>query len=219
MTITVVDLETTGLSGGIVEIACVAMPSGMFKHTMVKPSVPIEIQAMAVHHITEDMVKDLTTIEEIVQEYNLLDCELFAAHNAEFDRSFLPEAIQKKQWICTWRCALHLWPDAPTHSNQGLRYYLKLQVGDMPAEAGITPHRALYDAWVTAKLLELMLESKSVEELLKLTVTPVLLSRVTFGKHKGANWDRVPKDYLRWILKQDNMDKDTVHTARYYLGA
>jgi hypothetical protein len=49
------------------------------------------------------------------------------------------------------------------------------------------------------------------------TNEPVLLPKVTFGKYRGQNWTDVPPDYLQWILRQQDMNEDVVHTARHHL--
>lgn len=47
-----------------------------------------------------------------------------------------------------------------------------------------------------------------------------LLPRVPFGKHKGANWDDVPIDYLDWVVnKAADMDPDMKANARHHLKA
>jgi exodeoxyribonuclease X len=240
MIISVLDTETTGLvPGDVVEIAKVDVQLtdedtntwaiNDRRSALVRPSCPISYEAMACHHITNEMV-EVTDLEnpgsgdgmrsDVMSWFDSVSpfAPVVAAHNAAFDRQFLPELADRK-WICTYRCALHLWPDAPSHSNQVLRYFLGLDVSDMPTEAGATPHRAMYDAWVTAKLLQRMLSDHSVEELLRLTVEPVLLGTCKFGnKYRGRQWADVPADYLRWIARQDDMNPDVLHTARYYLN-
>jgi exodeoxyribonuclease X len=227
MNIVVLDTETTGFDpGDVVELAYVRKDWSYYT-SLVKPACPIEIQAMASHHITEEMVAGYPTLAEQFMIIDLPGVEYIVAHNAKFDRQFLKE-IDDRKWICTWRCALHLWPSAPSHSNQALRYWLKLDVWDMPTEAGATPHRALYDAWVTAKLFDVMIlemavrhnmeREQAVEELWRLTGEPVILHKVRFGKHEGKLWSEVDRGYLKWILSQKDFDEDTMHTARHYLN-
>src|SRR5208282_306064 len=48
-----------------------------------------------------------------------------AAHKADFDRTYLRN--DDRPWICTYRCSIKEWPDAPSHTNQALRYWLALQ--------------------------------------------------------------------------------------------
>lgn len=237
--ITVLDCETTGMEpGGVVEIAGVLTPrSGALNDwfsALTDPECPIEIGAMSIHHITEEDVRGqppLSVILDRVEKWGSMSSVL-AAHNAAFDRKFLPQ-LADRAWICTWRCALHLFPDAPGHSNQELRYWLQLDVSDMPEKAGGSSHRALYDAWTTAKLLERLIDevqnppplrggpvvslAEVIEHLIKLTTQPVILRKVRFGKHRGELWEHVPRGYLTWVLKQGDMDEDVRHTARHWL--
>src|SRR5581483_118551 len=126
--------------------------------------------------------------------------------SAHFDSKFVP---LEGEWICTWRCARHLWPDAPSHSNQTLRYWIKHLdfYANMEGRA-MPPHKALPDAWVTAHVLMEMLKVKTVEELVALTKAPILLKTVHFGKHRGEEWAKVPRDYLAWVCRTQDMDAD-----------
>jgi exodeoxyribonuclease X len=121
---------------------------------------------------------------------------------------------------------MHLWPDAPSYKNQVLRYWLGLEVPFLGS--ALYPHRALYDALVTAALVERMLQTHTVEELLLLTTEPVLLKTIRFGTHRGKLWEEVPDGYLRWILRQgqkkddadeEGFDLDVIHTARHWIEA
>lgn len=66
MKICFLDTETTGLSNGrLVQLAYEVYDSedtgsnGLCKNCTYKPPVPIELEAMATHHITEKMVADM----------------------------------------------------------------------------------------------------------------------------------------------------------------
>ncbi len=224
--IVVVDTETTGMDHAkdtVVEIAAVSRRReflGVFS-SLCNPGRPIPPEAMAVHHITDSMAADQPLLSaNLVDLLRKLDEDretpdeprIWAAHNAEFDRGFLQGL--EGGWICTWRCALHIWPDAPGHGNQVLRYWLKL---DPQIPSDLYPHRALYDAVVTEEILQLMLTMHSVEELQRMTVTPVLLRKVRFGKHRDELWEKVPRDYLRWLIRQTELDPDVRHTVQHYL--
>ena len=68
----VIDTETCGLQGGIVEIASVDIVDGQITNPMshlVRPDRPISPQAMAIHRITEEMVADKPWIEEVLPHY------------------------------------------------------------------------------------------------------------------------------------------------------
>ena len=146
---------------------------------------------------------------------NWSDLVAFAAHNAAFDQQWLPpDLLGNLPLICTYKAAVHIWPEAPRHTNQVLRYWLNL---DMDRSIADRAHRALPDAYVTAHLLREILKHASIEELICWTNEPVLLPRVPFGKHRGHKWTDVPPDYLQWILRQQDMNEDVAYTARHHL--
>ncbi|MDU3078298.1 MAG: exonuclease domain-containing protein, partial [Mixta calida] len=79
----VIDTETCGLQGGIVEIASVDVIDGQIVNPMsdlVCPDRPISRQAMAVHRITEAMVADKPPIEALIHRYH--GSPYYVAHNA-----------------------------------------------------------------------------------------------------------------------------------------
>lgn len=220
----VIDVETTGLdpeSDAIVECAavdvaviegdCVTVRGG--RQWLIDPGKPIPPEASAIHHLTDDDVRGRLKWNQVYAAIGSLDpCDYYAAHNAKFDQAFtkLPG-----QWICTRKVATRLYPHAPAHSNQVLRYWLQLDVCD--DAKGLMPHRALHDAFVTAALLVRLLDDVDIEQAVAWSNEPCLLPRVPFGKHKGAEWSSVPKDYLRWCIGQD-MDEDVKFTCTHWLG-
>jgi exodeoxyribonuclease X len=211
MKIFVIDTETTGLdpaSDRTVEIAAVevfetlggAWYVGEGVGCFVNPRRSIPPEASAVHHITDEDVVGAPdmgeALDRVLTPMWQTAVDIVAAHNAPFDKGFLPP-LKEKRWIDTHRCALHVWPDAPNHKNQTLRYWLKL--GKMAGD----PHRALFDAQVTAHILCRLLAERTVDDLLKLSRKCVVLKKVGFGKHFGQLWTEVPPDYLQWASRQD----------------
>lgn len=221
----VIDIETTGLDpekDRVVEIAARALDltnghSYAFEdlQTLVNPGIPIPPENSAVHHIIDDDVVEAPMLSQVVGDYTPDSVDYYVAHNAKFEASFLTAGMGFVQpWLCTYRIAARLWPDAPSHSNQVLRYWLKLPVD---RDIGM-PHRALPDCIVTTEILRLALTLASIEDMLQWSNEPVLKRMCTFGKHAGTPWAEVPKDYLRWIINNGSFDEDTTYTARYYLG-
>lgn len=229
MTICVLDTETTGLSpetADIVELGVVVMPGMWTFSKLAKPTVPIELKAMAAHHLTEAMVAHEESIAAVIMMSPLLNATVLVAHNAEFDRGFIDKAklLPELPWVCTWRCGRHIWPDAPGHSNQVLRYFLpdlndELYSGAVGGDImRLPPHRALPDAWITAHILKRLLMERSIEELIELTKLPILGKNCHFGKHLGLAWEDVPKSYLYWMMKQKpGFDSDTTFTVQHFL--
>ena len=202
--------------------------------SLIRPSCPVSLGARATHHILDAELAEAPSVTELLParglpefgrpaesevEDNEVDPErvVFVAHNAAFDRRMLVQSgfhpeILPPRTICTWRVALHLYPEAPGHSNQVLRYFLGVE----PPPCDLPPHRALPDALVTASILERMLKERSVSDLIKLTSEPAVLHRVTFGQHRGKLWSELDSGMLHWVLKR-NFDDDTKHTARHHL--
>lgn len=216
----VIDTETCGLEGGVVELASVDVAqNGELINPMsdfVKPDRPICFTAMAIHHITEEMVADKPGIEIIAPRY--YGADFFIAHNAKFDSGMLPE--MGGQWICTRKLATRLWPELESHSNQYLRYALGLNAW---VPEGLHAHRALYDCYVTAALFNRIRHDSgwSVEEMMEISSQPVLLRTVYIGKHKGKTYAEVAKEdagWLRWALNAiTDMSEDMRFTIEHYL--
>jgi exodeoxyribonuclease X len=199
--------------------------------SLVKPSCPISIPARATHHITDVELAAAPSMTGLLLKRGLPEFgvtstggplvpdPIFCAHNAAFDRRMLEQSgvhpsLLPTKTICTWRCSLHLFPDSPGHSNQALRYFLGVE----PEPCDLPPHRALPDALVTSAILCRMLEVESAERLVELTSTPVLLSKVHFGQHRGKYWWDLDVGMLRWVLApQRNFDSDVRHTAKFWL--
>jgi exodeoxyribonuclease X len=220
MNLLILDCETTGIDpekDKVVELAGVMVDPQKRRvveswSSLVDPGMPIPPEAMGIHHILNRMVAGKPSLSEVLSQ-KIMGAIQPVAHNSEFDSKFIPIV---GDWICTWRCANHIWPDSPSYGNQTLRYWLKLF--KEPEARGFPAHRAGADAWVTAHVLLRMLEERTVAELVALTKAPILLRKVYFGKHVGQLWSEVPRDYLRWILSKSDFDRDVMHTARHYHG-
>ena len=218
-----VDLETTGtneddkaeiIEFGSVDIDLITRELSNDWQQLCRPSRDIPAITKAVHHITEEDVKDAPPVREVFDQVfeGMNEGDYLVAHNAKFERHFIEQPNQI--WICTYKVARVVWPDAPTHSNQGLRYWLDL---DLDREKAFPPHRALPDAYVTAKLFVRLLDEKTPEEMAVITRYPALLKIMNFGKHKGMTYENAPLDYLEWIRDKSDMDEDTKFSANYWI--
>lgn len=183
--------------------------------SLAKPRGVIPPETMAVHHITHGDVADAPALASLWQPF-FDGCgpnDVLAAHNAKFEQHF--HTGNGRRWICTYKSALVVWPDAPGHGNQVLRYWLGLNIDPKRAEP---PHRALPDAYVTAHILARLLQEKTVDELVHISKYPALLHRINFGtKAKGLLYSEAPADYLEWIAFKSDMNEDTKFTAKYWL--
>lgn len=217
----VIDTETCGLQGGVVEIASVDIKDGKIVNPqshLVRPDRPISHQAMAIHRITEAMVADQPELEVVLPHY--LGSAYYVAHNADFDSRVLPD--MKGEWICTMKMARRLWNwPGIKYSNMGLYKARNLQT---KTPAGLHHHRALFDCYITAALLLDILQETgwTPEEMVTITGRPTLMTTFTFGKYRGEEISEIAKrdpGYLRWMRNSfTNMTPQMRLTLNHYLG-
>ena len=223
----VVDLETTGDSftnGGVVEVGwqdlradadgrwVLAGPVGA---RLVDPGCPISPNTAAIHHIVDADVAGAPRWDDAAPPVlRGADIVALAAHRASFEKRWcLPRLSGGARWICTYKCALRIWPEAPTHSNQGLRYW-RFPEG-LDRATGLPAHRAGPDAYVTAHHLRDMLAVASVEQLLAWSDEPALLIRVPHGPLRGRRWSELDTAQLDQALGGEwGQNVDMLFTAR-----
>lgn len=229
MLIRTVDLETTGLepTDKVVEIGAADLNTDLADEiifageTFINPGIPIPPLLSAIHHIIDGDVADALPWPNgaagIFAGWGTGEAaDAYAAHNAKFERQWITDDLTGgKPWICTYRCALRVWPELPGHSNQQLRYLLNPE--GLDRDLARDTHRSFPDAYVTAFILRELLKHATVVQLIAWSGEPALLPRVQFGKHRGEKWETVPADYLQWILRQADMGEDLHHTARHHL--
>lgn len=228
MTLRVIDTETTGLDPAvdqIIEIASIDLTNDAFFYNplecLAKPTVPIKPSASAAHHLIEEDVAKAPPLSEVLPKFNGAD--FYIAHNAKFDRQFLDGKLKGKdgaepKWICTMKCAIRAWPEAPGYSNQVLRYWHGMASPFGLVREKIEPHRALSDVFVTAAIFYKLLETAKFNELVAWSSEPALYSKFPFGKHKDEPLSDVPASYLEWVIRSD-LDEDMKHSARHWLNA
>lgn len=226
MKIHIIDTETTGLDPAadrVIQIAAVELaldvdtkkwiPSRGIT-SFVNPGRPIPPEATGVHHIIDSDVEGAPTLDQALETVlnPLFMVDVCAAHNAPFDKSFLPP-LAERRWIDTLRCSKHVFPDAPNFQNSTLYYFLGFKRPD-----GIAPHSALFDAKITTRILIRLLAERTLDELLVLSRKAVLLKKVGFGMHFGKLWVDVPVSYLDWANGAEGLDPDVKFTVKKELA-
>jgi exodeoxyribonuclease X len=220
------DTETTGM-GAHDRLCQIAFKTqdGKVVNELFNPGRPISYDAMAVHHITNEMVHARppfigSAAHRALKALVEGNKHVMVAHNAKFDVSMLQrEEIHIPHHICTMKLARFLDKEGviPKYNLQFLRYFLKLNVK-------ATPHDAYGDILVLEKLFYRIHEKMTgqsnvdpVADMIRISQNPVRLARVPFGKHKGMLFRDVPVDYLEW-LKTTDLDEDLEFTVNHYLG-
>lgn len=226
MAIRLIDLETTGTDSAVDKICEIAaldlvrdsmgivMPGKARQH-LCNPGIPMPPQASAVHHLIDADLAHQPPLSAVIDEYRGADA--YVAHNAPFEKGFLEPLLGTVTWICTYRVALRLWPDAPGHSNQTLRYWLGIVDPFGLDRTLIDPHRALSDCYVTGAIFVDMIRKARWGDMVRWSAEPALHTKLTFGKHRGERYDAVPADYLDWIISQPEMDEDKKFSASHWL--
>lgn len=206
-------------------------------HSPVNRPIPPKVESIC--YITNDMVKDKVPFvesrdkfQEVVDRYKN---GYVVAHNYFYDKKvlenhgiFLPENS-----ICTWRMAKKLFSDIAEIEETNLpylRFALKL---DVPIDMHC--HRAGYDSFITGRLLESMVDMMEELGLLdkdcdygpqihEYSNSPIIYTRMPFGKHRGELMTSIPISYWQWAMNNthwfdetaDNFDPDlmaSIHAA------
>lgn len=166
--------------------------------------------ARSAHHISPAEIAGLPAFHPALVWGGLTNdgADLVAAHNAEFEGKFWGEPARPV--LCTYKAALRVWPEAPSHSNGALRYWLEDQGIIAPEHALTQPaHRAGPDAYVTAHLLVALLAHASAQQMVAWTKEPRLLPTCPIGKEwRGKPWRDVDTGFLQWMTRQADMEAD-----------
>lgn len=223
------DTETTQkVNSRLIQLAYwIDAVGGPIQDLMFKPAEPICIEAMEVHHITEEQVKDLEPVDPAKLQ-PLFDGRIAVAHNAPFDIAVMArEKVIINDRIDTLKVAQHLLPDSPAHRLQYLRYSLNLPITD-----GATAHDAGGDVKVLIALYchlrnklmteQQISEEQAIERMLELTNKPTILKKFSFGKYKDKCFADVAKtsdgrSYMQWLNGQADLSEDLKNTLKFYL--
>lgn len=162
-----IDLETTDVDTQEAKIVEIGAIKGTGEDCnpfleLINPGVPIPPESSAVHHITDDMVKDSPTFEDIIPELREIaqGCNVIVGHNiSKFDLPILRAHTPGLSWnrfkvLDTLRLTHHVWDDLPQYKLEVLKYRFDLHLKDKDAGSGLDPHNALYDCYITMNLLD-----------------------------------------------------------------
>lgn len=165
---TVFDVETTGMSpvnDRIVQIAAVRIDrDGVISRwqSFVNPGRKIPAGVVAVHHITDDIVKGAPAFVRVGYEFlDFAEGSTLVAHNARFDLGFLQESLNrtglplwKGKTLDTLRLIKTTHPHLPSYKLQSLRAIFQLDSAD-----DMQAHRADADVEWTLQILGIALKA------------------------------------------------------------
>lgn len=225
------DTETTGLEIKDRLCALGMIIEGTSHFELINPSKKIPPAASAIHHITNEMVKESPPFSESISAEKLKFLNtpenILVSHNAPFELSILEkEGITWQGGVIdTLKCSKSLMDDLEGYSLQFLRYELRLYREETRVfqEAGITinPHHALSDALHTRMILDYLLDLADIDRLIEISKSHVLLTRLPFGKYAKKRIEEIAlKDpgYLTWMVESlMDMDEDLRYSIEYYL--
>jgi exodeoxyribonuclease X len=166
----VVDVEGNGRQPpDLVELAAVPIVDGIIGEPMewiVRPDQPITSFARRVHGITNDEVEHADTFADVAHQVRgALDVNALIAHNAHVDVGVLQRKLG--DWICpevfdTLKLARRLLPGRSSYKLGSLVDNFDLAKN---LASDLKPHRAGYDALVTARLFVHLAGRRTLEEL------------------------------------------------------
>lgn len=230
-----IDLETTGLEekDRICELAVIIEDKDEIISTssLCKGAKKISTEAMALHHITNEMIKDSKTCDkseayEWLQKNNS-DENILVAHNISFSLAMLEKEGFRAKMKCidTFRCTKALISECENFSLQFLRYELLLYKDEssLSEELGvsISAHRALSDAFHIRLLYRTLLEYATLSQLIEISSKPILMHKFPFGKYSGRYIEEIvdlDSGYLQWMLENiKEMDEDLRYSINHYI--
>jgi len=169
----IVDIETTGghaSANGITEIAIhVHDGERVIQHftTLINPEKPVPSFITALTGISSAMVATAPTFGEVAQKiYELLQDNIFIAHNVNFDHSFIYHHLKLSGYelnvkkLCTVRLSRKTFPGLPSYSLGKLCRSLQINVEDR--------HRADGDARATVEVFNMILNHGGMEHIDKM---------------------------------------------------
>lgn len=226
------DIETSGVEDRDEIISLAIIYKQQTSYSLIHPAKKVKPSAMAIHHITNEMLKDASAIKEcetykILSELNTKENTL-VVHNANFVEKMLSKIpfIFEGNVIDTKKAVSTLIQECEQLDLQFLRYELKLYRDEKEVakqlDITITPHHALSDA-LHIKLLHNYLQNEFSDDILNNTSKEVsLIHRLTFGKYRNRHIEDIARKdpaYLRWILNDlIDIDEDLRYSVEYYLN-
>lgn len=215
------DCETTGLDSDQDKIIEIALVRFNFEQTidsfetLIDPQINIPEASIAIHHITDAMVKGKPKIHEVLPKiFEFIGSSIIVGHGITNDITFICNAAKQHNIPCklashpfidTLRLA-RLYGESPINSLEKLRQHFNI------AEEGA--HRAMNDVIVNIEVFKYLCQLfKTTEQVVNRLKSPIQLRTMPLGKHKGRTFSEIPIEYLRWAVNQ-NFDQDLLFSLK-----
>lgn len=239
MKIIVLDTETTGMleKDRICQLSYLVLNEDFeieeVHNDLCMPPLPISYEAMAIHHITPEMLEGEPSCVQTKAYKRLLElnspANLMVIQNAAFDLGMLAKesfALQMNL-IDTFRVLRAYYPqDGTSFSLQYKRYQWGLYKEEegVAKKLGITikAHDALGDVIVLKHLFERLCEEHSMPKMILLCSEPIVLSHIPYGKNKGKKFvdiARTDRQDLHYMLNANGLDADVKASILHALEA
>lgn len=214
----VLDTETTGLDAPMraVEIAWIIFDDELnvlAEHVMrTDPERPISEGASAIHGVHDKDVIGCPKVPEVMALVPKGDPRLIVVgHNISYDLRVVGEHLEYHADVCT--LAL---------SRRWIKGTTNHKLPTLQAELGLTKqdsHSALGDCRTSLEVLARCMEAsgRNFKALVELESVPKMITKMPFGMHKGKLFTEIPRDYLQWLSKREQLHKDLEYTLKKVL--
>jgi DNA polymerase-3 subunit epsilon len=216
-----VDCESTGLDtkkDRMIEVAAVRFTFSEILETyetLIDPERTIPEDSIAIHHITEEMVKGKPLAKDVIEDLlAFIGKDPIVGHGIQFDIDLIAETAEREgvssrirtnPSIDTLRLA-RLYGGSKVNSLSSLREHFNIH------DEGA--HRAMNDVVVNVEVFKQLTTSfKTTEAIHKRLEKPIEMRLMPLGKHKGRPVREMPLPYLRWAVRKD-FDQDLIFTLK-----
>ena len=213
----ILDTETNKLSGYPIEIAHISCSfeqgvlqidgNSAFDEYFSCPE-PIELGAMATHHILESDIADKPSYEVFRLPENI---EYLIGHNIDYDIQAIKlcDSSINVKGICTLALARMVWDELETHNLTAIYYHVMSADLEKARKHLRNAHNARWDIYFTGVVLQAIVEKLAIKDmtsLYQMSEIARIPKRINFGKHRGTLIKDLEPSYVGWLLKQPDLD-------------
>ncbi len=168
------------------------------------PLRPIELGALATHHIMDEDLVDCPPYTD----FKLPDgVEHLIGYNIDYDWGVIGQPPVKR--ICVLALCRCLWPTLDSHSQSAMLYFLnRSKARELLKEAHSAEADVMNCMRILWRVMKILVphEKETWEAVWKVSEMARIPTVMSFGKHKGTAIADVPPDYKQWLLKQPDID-------------